>query len=164
MRATTCLPCKLLSKLTRIYATPRLGPFHTCLRWLVCPILALQYEKQRQCETVVLPCCKAALARSDDDYTLCRKRSPVCLRTSTIMPFVQFPLLIDRDPHESSLFQDVPERTDSTLEKRSVGHVGDQSCLLDKLTRLNDFFVSFGRQGTIIPSRELQSITIETKE
>ena len=77
------------------------------------------------------------------------------IRTSTVVSFVQFPLLIDRDPHEPGLFQDVPERTDSTLKKRSVGHVGDQSFLFDELTSLDNFFVALGRQRTVVPSGEL---------
>ena len=78
-------------------------------------------------------------------------------RTSTIVAFVQFPLLVNRDPHETSLFQDVPQGANGTLQKRRVGDIGNQAFGLDELTSLNDFFMTLGRQGTVIPSSELKS-------
>ena len=74
------------------------------------------------------------------------------------MTFVQLPALVDRDPHEAGLFQDMPQGANGTLEERRVGHVGDQALLLDELTRLDDFFVAFGGQGTIVPSSKLWNV------
>lgn len=72
------------------------------------------------------------------------------------MAFVQFPLFVDRDPHETRLFQDVPQGANGTLEKRRVGNVGDQTFLLDELTGLDDFFVTLGGQGAVVPSSKLE--------
>lgn len=73
----------------------------------------------------------------------------------TVVTFVKFPCLGNRDPHELGLFQHMPESANGTLQKRSEGDIGDDSFLLDQLPGLGNFLVSLGTQRTIIPSSEL---------
>lgn len=72
------------------------------------------------------------------------------------MSLVELPLFDDGNPHEIRLFQDMPKGANGTLEQGGKGHVGDNPLLLEELTRFDDFLVTLGREGTVIPTGELE--------
>jgi hypothetical protein len=71
------------------------------------------------------------------------------------MPLIQQPSLLHRNPHETSLFQHVPQRTNRTLQKRRVSNVKLNAFLFNQLASFEHFFVTLGAERAIVPSREL---------
>jgi len=76
------------------------------------------------------------------------------LKTS-IMPLIQLPSLVDRDPESLSLVHDIEESLDSTPQERGVGNLGLDSFGLDELSSLGNLLLSLGGKRTIVPSGEL---------
>lgn len=72
----------------------------------------------------------------------------------TVVTLVELPGLEGWDPHETSLFQNVPQGTNRALQERRVSYRDLDSFLLDELTGFNDLFVALGAEGTVIPARE----------
>lgn len=71
------------------------------------------------------------------------------------MPFIQQPGLLHRNPHETSLFQHVPQRTNRALQKRRVSNVKFNAFLFNELASFDHFFVTLGAERAIVPSSEL---------
>jgi hypothetical protein len=74
---------------------------------------------------------------------------------STVMPLIQQPRLLHRNPHETSLFQHLPQRTNRTLQKRRVSNINLNAFLGNKLTCFFHFFDTLGAERAIVPSSEL---------
>ena len=74
-------------------------------------------------------------------------------KTSTTRT-VQFPHLLDGDPHPVRLFKDVPQGPDGTFEQRREGNVCLDALGGDELSTLDGLTMSLFTQRTIVPSRE----------
>mmetsp|Transcript_22109 Transcript_22109/g.46541 ORF Transcript_22109/g.46541 Transcript_22109/m.46541 type:complete len:229 (-) Transcript_22109:62-748(-) len=73
---------------------------------------------------------------------------------SSVVAFVELPRLGGGDPHEVGFLEDVPEGADGAFLEGREGDVGDDSGFFDEFSGFDDFFVSFGREGDVYPTRE----------
>jgi len=72
----------------------------------------------------------------------------------TVVTLVELPGFLDGNPHELGLLQNMPKSANGALQETGKSDIGLDAFLGNQLARLNDLFVAFGGERTVVPSGE----------